>query len=55
MDESFVKFGTMKKEFDAIKAELIDFNMTKEQVRQITEFIQLVNSWKVQYTAEMTH
>ena len=44
MEESFSKFGAMEKEFDALKVELIDFNMTKKQVRQISELIQLVNS-----------
>ena len=41
MKGSFAEFGAMKKEFDAMKAELIDFNMTKEQLRQMSELIQL--------------
>ena len=55
MEESFSKFGAMKKEFDTLKAELINFNMTKEHLRQMSELIQLVNSQKVQHTAEMLH
>ena len=42
----------MKAEFDAMKAELRDFDMAK-QIRQMAELTQLVNSLKVQHAAEM--
>ena len=53
MEESFAEFGAIKKDFDTLKEELIDFIMTKEQVKQMSQLIQLVNSQKVQHTAEM--